>query len=538
MWALVIVFLIALAFRRIGTWRPFVAQAPALLMTIGVLGTFIGIVIGLLDFDPNALDASVGKLLEGLKTAFMTSVAGMALGILYRILAATGWLTPKDPAQQQDSDVTASDLLAALNAQTEQMQLLRQDQRERLNALHAAVAGQEETNLAGQMKLLRADMNDRDRQDRLDREEFSGKLWRRLEEFSDQLSRSATEQIIEALRKVIADFNAKITEQFGDNFKALDASVQKLVTWQEQNRAEMARLQTLYSRSVEAIAAIEGAMTRIVESSAVIPGHMQALEDCVKTARLQIAELERHLQAFAELRDRAVEALPETRRHIGEMTGGIADSVAHMTNHQRAMLDMLAKAGERVQQDVAAVQERVAESVASMAGRMEKSIDETLGKQEKAARDAAAGMQQATDTALTAFTESGKSVRQEVAAVQKTVSDRIDTMANRIEVTIEKTRNAQEQSTNHAADGLRQATEQMAQKFNQHMQQALTRTEEGVNAQMGALDKALETELGNAMRQMGKGLGQISQKFTEDYKELTAQMTEVVQHGSLHRGPR
>lgn len=51
----------------------------------------------------------------------------------------------------------------------------------------------------------------------------------KLDDVGETLSRSATEQVIEAFQQVIVDFNQNLTEQFGDNFKALDASVGKLV---------------------------------------------------------------------------------------------------------------------------------------------------------------------------------------------------------------------------------------------------------------------------------------------------------------------
>lgn len=53
--------------------------------TLGVWFTFLGIFIGLKDFDVNNIAGSVPKLLEGLKTAFLTSLAGMLAGLLLKI---------------------------------------------------------------------------------------------------------------------------------------------------------------------------------------------------------------------------------------------------------------------------------------------------------------------------------------------------------------------------------------------------------------------------------------------------------------------
>lgn len=58
----------------------------SVLVSVGVLGTFIGIVIGLWEFDTSDISTSVPKLLDGLKTAFLTSIIGMGLAILLSII--------------------------------------------------------------------------------------------------------------------------------------------------------------------------------------------------------------------------------------------------------------------------------------------------------------------------------------------------------------------------------------------------------------------------------------------------------------------
>lgn len=57
--------------------RRIVEYFPTLVSTLGVLGTFWGITKGLMAFDTTDLDTSIPGLLDGLKTAFFTSLAGM-----------------------------------------------------------------------------------------------------------------------------------------------------------------------------------------------------------------------------------------------------------------------------------------------------------------------------------------------------------------------------------------------------------------------------------------------------------------------------
>ena len=56
------------------------------IVSLGVLGTFIGIAIGLFHFDVNNIKESMPVLLEGLKTAFITSGVGIFFSILISLI--------------------------------------------------------------------------------------------------------------------------------------------------------------------------------------------------------------------------------------------------------------------------------------------------------------------------------------------------------------------------------------------------------------------------------------------------------------------
>ncbi len=80
---IIVVFLIGLRFFFKGKNC---AVFPSLLTTIGVFGTFLGIFIGLREFNVTNIDDSVISLLEGLKIAFLSSVVGMAFALLFRFI--------------------------------------------------------------------------------------------------------------------------------------------------------------------------------------------------------------------------------------------------------------------------------------------------------------------------------------------------------------------------------------------------------------------------------------------------------------------
>jgi len=56
------------------------------IVSVGVLGTFVGIFIGLQGFDPKDIINSVNEILVGLKTAFFTSIVGMSVATTLSVI--------------------------------------------------------------------------------------------------------------------------------------------------------------------------------------------------------------------------------------------------------------------------------------------------------------------------------------------------------------------------------------------------------------------------------------------------------------------
>ena len=55
------------------------------IISIGILGTFVGIVCGLWNFDTKNITVSIPHLLEGLKLSFITSILGMSVSIVVKL---------------------------------------------------------------------------------------------------------------------------------------------------------------------------------------------------------------------------------------------------------------------------------------------------------------------------------------------------------------------------------------------------------------------------------------------------------------------
>ena len=62
------------------------AHGPEILTTAGIMGCFLGIALALLDFDTTNVQNSVPLLLQGVKTAFWSSLAGVTGALYLRFL--------------------------------------------------------------------------------------------------------------------------------------------------------------------------------------------------------------------------------------------------------------------------------------------------------------------------------------------------------------------------------------------------------------------------------------------------------------------
>ena len=76
------------------SWQSIMLQIPSTLTGLGILGTFMGLIIGIRGIGFSSVDAalsSVQKLLNGIQIAFYTSIAGVILSLVFNIIYRIAW---------------------------------------------------------------------------------------------------------------------------------------------------------------------------------------------------------------------------------------------------------------------------------------------------------------------------------------------------------------------------------------------------------------------------------------------------------------
>jgi cell division septum initiation protein DivIVA len=82
--------------------------------------------------------------------------------------------------------------------------------------------------------------------------EQSDRLTGAFNRHAENIAEANSKSLVSALSEVVRDFNARINEQFGDNFRQLNSAVERLVSWQVQYEQQLKALieqETASSRS-------------------------------------------------------------------------------------------------------------------------------------------------------------------------------------------------------------------------------------------------------------------------------------------------
>jgi len=476
----------------------------------------------------NVLDIQV------LTTAFITSLSGMFLSIVFKAVVTSGVLRRPEVEEVSADELGIEDLYRVMKLQVDGIEQLKK-----------VISENDESSLVGQVKLLRSDLSDNNKvvnkhmmlmaqaitqmrelveEQKNSFKAFEERLWIKLQDFADMLSKSATEQVIEALKQVIQEFNNNLVEQFGENFKQLNEAVYRLLEWQENYKNQLNDMKDKYDLGVQAISQTESSVAHISEEAKNIPLAMNELKKVMVVNQHQIDELDRHLEAFKDVRDKAVEAVPEIRGQIDKaiegavaanevLAKGMQESATRMSE---VLFDGSEQFKDSVHQTSAALTES-AQTTANSSQLIKEQFSTTLEDINNNMRNLISELQQGGEELNKSFKGASQVLTDESKEASHAFSQGIEQMSNALEQTIK------EQATEH-----RQQADRVFAGLERSIQEALSNTGESVEKQVEMIDKTLGEEIEKVLNHMGSALASISGQFTDDYTRLVKQMSAIV----------
>ena len=338
--------------------RRWIEQLPSMISTLGVLGTFAGITIGLLYFDTEHLDASIPLLLSGLKTAFFTSLAGM-IGSLFLSRQVNSALDEKDGGMS-DIDMASGQICKAVDAMNtttkEAFEELKNQNKQQLEAqLHfyqtisetvsslttnigelkgfskkfdnvdavttsinsfigecleitSGIAGAQ-NEISDEIKnfsmVLRSEVDEIEEK----MKETNNLLVGKFDEFSELLKKSNTEALVDVMKSVTEEFqkqmNSLINKLIQENFDQLNKSVESLNVWQQENKEMISSLTKQYKEMTANFEQTSTTLTKVSGDTRLLVSDGGKLRQLIDALNQVIIEDQKFVKIVAQIEETA-----------------------------------------------------------------------------------------------------------------------------------------------------------------------------------------------------------------------------------------
>jgi acyl carrier protein phosphodiesterase len=340
------------------------------IVSLGVLGTFIGIFIGLQDFNPEDMRNSINSILFGLKTAFFTSIVGMGTALVLSTIQKIFSKKIDNSTQESllleiskkldklekiessnDTDRVVFELKqlqkVQINTQNETVKIYNEIQKSSksekilLEIYKKLDSTQDTDKIIKELQQLRMVQTDtRDKSVKIYRSidelransnrenqklieildsNFS-KMNNSLEIAIDKLSKGATEEIIKALEHVIKEFNNELQNSFGDNFIQLNEAVVNLLEWQSNYKIHIEHIEKHLNISSSSIEKSKESLEVISSKNEAIIDVYKQLKNIINIYYHQIKELNQHLETYSNLSDNAENMFLNITKNISKTT--------------------------------------------------------------------------------------------------------------------------------------------------------------------------------------------------------------------------
>ncbi|MGO5130487.1 MotA/TolQ/ExbB proton channel family protein [Mitsuokella jalaludinii] len=552
--------------------------------TLGVLGTFIGILIGLIGFntDMSKMQNSVIGLLDGMKTAFFTSVLGMVMSLIFKGMQA--WA--KNKAQKKDfvnADASIADLINYMHSKDEQdradkasmIELMKNNNAVLKDTISSSIAdmtrsivGDGDYTVIGQMKTLRLETRDELGKIRESIKSGNDTMIKEFRDFAKTMAENNTKAFIEALNETMKDFNTKLTEQFGENFKELNKAVGKLLEWQEHYKET---IETVTENQKVIFAGIEQAkasLQNIDESSKGMTASAEKMADLIVTANEFNERLNAALKDLEELSKNAHDVVPqiqalmaatgeETKKITTESIDAIKESTKQsLENWNTSTKQAVDELGTNVLDTIKTTAAGIKEHNDTITASVQNVNNETVDKLKNSADEAAAYIMTMAEDYERAYTDVFKKLDElsdlltETANKEQTNSKQaLDSLTKQADATVHaiedvtrtmrdmstKQREDFEAETKATHDAVRKAAEKLGtsalnvtQDISDRLDEMMKTNNESLKKSSENLSRDLDNKVTASLESLGIAMSQITKRFAEDYGPLADKLREIV----------
>lgn len=481
---------------------------------LGILGTFIGLMIGLQDFDPSTAEAmlqTIPTLIDGIKIAFLTSIFGVVYSLLYNMYCR---------GVQEDAADALEDFLGAYYKH-----VIPQPENDGFTQLIRYQQSQADSmaQFAEEMSLTMANSLKENVAPTFERIEAS------IATLTDRLAKSQSETMDE----VASRFVDNMDKAMGNQLTHLGENIQKLCQWQDETIGKMEQTIHAFSEAGEKVGAVNAKLDASFDSLEQYMQNIAKLQEKVNSDFGNVINAFGQISEKLEAQNQATLDSIEAQKNLAQtMNDSAANTFEKINAYQEAALNTqkeLAAYSAAMKDTLRTTSDGVAATIELAASDFAKTTEQVRNEILNCSNTMQAGMNTATQTTISAMS----------AAIQEELRQ----MQTNMEA-IEKTQRSFIDGMNKSSEQLTHSAAQMSaasQDLTNNLDKAMSRTYQEIDRQMAEIVRHLSgtiADIRDVTEQLPKILASSAaqtQKTTEQYLSTISEsqkqlISEVKRH--------
>lgn len=467
-------------------------QVPGAMTALGMLGTFLGLTLGLSNFDQSTTESiveSINALMHGMYTAFLTSIVGIVLSlffsIIYKRLCTQAQLAQNEFVLRYRENVLTDGKEDAVNLmlgyqkeQTEQLRLFADNVSDRIsNSIATAVTP----------------------------------MLQHMEHCMEEFTNYAAAQQKEGLDRVVEYFLTSMNASLGNQFDELSTTMKGLNEWQKEAAERTKELTEKLCSSALNVDQVNIQLQKSIEDISAYVDKLKGFQETVEKHQ-EIAQQQAEKQQ--EISEAQEKCLDQIRQHSADIQG-VLDKAS-------AQLEMLRETATHINETSIEQQKLLVESTRTTVQDVSAAVKQVYDINEEFMSSAKEQTEQL-----------GLSMQTQVSGMQKitencavTAQTQIEKLSSGIQEQADKMRQISEEyaaATKEQGEAFEEAMVQQLQTVVAELEKSCEKTTEHAVEQMenvhGAMEKDLQ-EIHASTKILSTDLENAAKNFATETKNL------------------
>lgn len=477
---------------------------------LGILGTFLGLVLGISGFDTTTTDAitsSIAGLLGGMGTAFFTSIVGVFLSLLFSYFHKIAYNRAHKGLEDFVTAFHDKNLDGSSSNAENQLLGYQQQQTELMKNFATVVSEAVSTSIANTMRTELVPIFD--------------EMKSTVKEFSE----IASQQQKDGLNQVVQEFIRCMNESLRGQFDELAATIQKTCEWQKASTEQMQKIVDGICDTSNEIEKVNAVSHQTVEEMngfvTLLKEYQEKLHSEAELIQQQIANSNEISERQANYLDKLVES--ESR------VADLADSVKKEAEAAQQAVDMLS---DHCKDQISGIVDAAKQDMDALAASTKVLTEASHSQMETLAQTAESEMQLLSNTAAQLSEENHKQLMELTKASSEQMSV-ISEAANNVMQNSKQQIEEAIKATQAQSDALMQATNDFSdfvQQEHKKLVEAVDKEVSGLSNFAGQTTSEIQSAtagMENAAKLLDKNLDDV---LDRTFTSFDSSLTDISQH--------